>query len=122
MIGIVLLVAVLIPGLGALRDGSRAWFVFGPLSLQPVGGRQGGADAVGGARAGAAPQRAAPVEARAARRSCPSPLLIFVLLILQPDLGMTVSMGIVLVALLFFAGAPLRLMAAADASAAWPVR
>ena len=39
-------------------------------------------------------------------------MLLFTLLVLQPDLGMTVSLGIVLVALLFFAGAPLRLMAA----------
>ena len=38
LIGIVLLAAVLIPGLGALRGGSRAWFVFGPLSLQPSEG------------------------------------------------------------------------------------
>ena len=38
LIGIVLLVAVLIPGIGALRGGSRAWFAFGPFSLQPSEG------------------------------------------------------------------------------------
>jgi cell division protein FtsW len=39
-------------------------------------------------------------------------VVIFVLLVLQPDLGMTVSMGMVMIALLFFAGAPMRLLAA----------
>ena len=33
------------------------------------------------------------------------------LLVLQPDLGMTISLGIVLIALLFFGGAPMRLLA-----------
>src|SRR3712207_7262233 len=42
----------------------------------------------------------------------PVALLLFTLLVLQPDLGMTISLGVVLVALLFFAGASLRLMAA----------
>ena len=31
-----LLVAVLLPGLGSRVNGARAWFVFGPLSLQPA--------------------------------------------------------------------------------------
>src|SRR6185295_13991805 len=38
LLGIVLLVAVLIPGIGAVRGGSRAWFSFGPFSLQPSEG------------------------------------------------------------------------------------
>jgi len=38
LLGIVLLVAVLIPGIGAVRGGSRAWFAFGPFSLQPSEG------------------------------------------------------------------------------------
>jgi hypothetical protein len=44
--------------------------------------------------------------------------LICVLLVLQPDLGMTITMGTVVIALLFFAGAPARLMAALLAGAA----
>ena len=35
LVGILALVAVLIPGLGALRGGSRSWFAFGPFALQP---------------------------------------------------------------------------------------
>ncbi len=41
----------------------------------------------------------------------PVTIVILLLLVLQPDLGMTISMGIVLIALLFFAGAPTRLLA-----------
>jgi cell division protein FtsW len=40
----------------------------------------------------------------------PVSLLIFVLLILQPDLGMTVSMGMVLDRAAVLRGRPLRLM------------
>jgi cell division protein FtsW len=47
----------------------------------------------------------------------PVTVLLLTLLVLEPDLGMTVSLGIVLMALLFFAGAPLRLMGALVAGA-----
>ena len=33
---ILLLVAVLIPGIGAVRNGSQSWIAFGPFSLQPA--------------------------------------------------------------------------------------
>ena len=48
----------------------------------------------------------------------PVTVVLFTLLVLEPDLGMTVTLGIVLVALLFYAGAPLRLMAALCGGAA----
>ena len=35
-VGIVLLVLVLIPGLGAVRGGARSWFILGPVNLQPA--------------------------------------------------------------------------------------
>ena len=35
LICVVLLILVLIPGLGNIRNGSRSWFVIGPFSLQP---------------------------------------------------------------------------------------
>jgi cell division protein FtsW len=41
----------------------------------------------------------------------PVTVVILTLLVLQPDLGMTISMGIVVIALLFYAGAPMRLLA-----------
>ena len=111
LLGIVLLVAVLIPGLGALRGGSRAWFAFGPFSLQPSEGVKV-ALTLWGAHVLALRRNVLHRWKHALSPVVPVSLLIFVLLILQPDLGMTVSMGMVLIALLFFAGAPMRLMAA----------
>ena len=111
LLGIVLLVAVLIPGIGALRGGSRAWFAFGPFSLQPSEGVKV-ALTLWGAHVLALRRNVLHRWKHALSPVVPVSLLIFVLLILQPDLGMTVSMGMVLVALLFFAGAPMRLMAA----------
>lgn len=35
LIGLVLLILVIIPGVGVVRNGSRSWFSIGPLSLQP---------------------------------------------------------------------------------------
>mgnify|MGYP004474279409 FL=1 len=35
LICVILLILVLIPGLGNIRNGSRSWFVIGPFSLQP---------------------------------------------------------------------------------------
>ena len=35
LICVILLILVLIPGLGNIRNGSRSWFVVGPFSLQP---------------------------------------------------------------------------------------
>lgn len=35
LFGIILLVLVLIPGVGVIRNGSRSWFSIGPLSMQP---------------------------------------------------------------------------------------
>jgi cell division protein FtsW len=110
LIGILALVAVLIPGLGALRGGSRAWFAFGPFSVQPSEAVKV-ALTLWGAHVLALRRNVLHRWKHALSPVVPVALVIFVLLVLQPDLGMTVSMGMVLIALLFFAGAPLRLMA-----------
>ncbi|HEX8518965.1 MAG TPA: putative lipid II flippase FtsW [Pseudonocardia sp.] len=110
LVGILALVAVLIPGLGALRGGSRAWFAFGPFSLQPSEAVKV-ALTLWGAHVLALRRNVLHRWKHALSPVVPVSLVIFVLLVLQPDLGMTVSMGMVLVALMFFAGAPLRLMA-----------
>lgn len=34
--GVLLLILVLIPGIGAVRNGARSWFDLGPMSLQPA--------------------------------------------------------------------------------------
>jgi cell division protein FtsW len=109
LVGILALVAVLIPGLGALRGGSRSWFAFGPFAVQPSEAVKV-ALTLWGAHVLALRRNVMHRWKHALSPVVPVSLLIFVLLVLQPDVGTAVSMGMVLVALLFFAGAPLRLM------------
>ena len=35
LLGIILLVLVIVPGIGTIRNGSRSWFTLGPISFQP---------------------------------------------------------------------------------------
>jgi cell division protein FtsW len=106
---LVLLAAVLVPGLGTIRNGARSWFVFGPLSFQPselakVAFAMWGAHILITRRAILHRWRGlAPVVLVG--------LAMCILVVLQPDLGTTIALGIVMLALLFFAGAPLRWLA-----------
>jgi cell division protein FtsW len=111
----VLLALVLVPGIGHLRGGARSWFVLGPVSVQPAEVAKV-ALALWGAHVLAARQRLLG-GTRPAWRAALSPLLpvalvLFTLIVVEPDLGTAVSLAIVVYALLFFAGAPLRLLAA----------
>jgi cell division protein FtsW len=109
VVGLLSLVAVLF--VGDVRNGSRSWFAIGSFSLQPseavkVALTLWGAHVLVARRAVIHRWRYAisPV--------VPVTVVLLTLLVLQPDLGMTVSLGIVLIALLFFAGAPMRLLLA----------
>ena len=118
---IVLLVMVLIPGIGQIANGTRGWFVVGGLSMQPSELAKI-AFAVWGAHLLAARRME-----RASLREMLIPLLpaaviALALIVAQPDLGQTVSLGIILLALLWFAGLPLKvfvssLIAAVSAAA-----
>lgn len=111
LLGVLLLVAVLVPGIGTERNGSRAWFAFGSFSVQPAEGVKV-ALTLWGAHVLAARRTVIHRWKHAISPVVPVALLLFTLLVLQPDLGMTVSLGVVLLALLFFAGAPMSLIAA----------
>lgn len=101
-----MLVAVLV--VGHESGGSRGWFRFGGISFQPVEAAKVGL-ALWGAHV--------LVRKKALLRQyrhllvplVPVALLMFALVMLQPDLGSTVSLGIVVCALLWFVGAPMRL-------------
>ena len=103
----VLLVAVLIPGIGHVANGTRGWFVIAGLSMQPSELTKI-AFVVWGSHLLAARRME-----RASLREMLIPLIpaavaALTLIVAQPDLGQTVSLGIILLALLWFAGLPLK--------------
>ena len=118
---IVMLVLVLIPGIGHESNGTRGWFVFAGLSMQPseltkIAFVIWGSHLLAARRMEQASLREMLVPL------IPAAVLALGLIVIQPDLGQTVSMGIILLALLWFAGLPLKvfvssLLAAMSAAA-----
>src|SRR5271166_2934971 len=106
-ISVILLVLVLIPGIGNLANGSRKWFVIAGFSMQPSELAKI-AFVIWGAHLLAARRME-----RASLREMliplvPAAVVALALIVAQPDLGQTVSLGIILLALLWYAGLPLR--------------
>ena len=104
---IVMLVLVLIPGIGQIANGTRGWFVVGGLSMQPSELAKI-AFVIWGAHLLAARR----LERASLREMLipliPAAVIALALIVSQPDLGQTVSLGIILLALLWFAGLPLK--------------
>jgi cell division protein FtsW len=105
--GVASLLLVLL--VGDVRNGSKAWFALGSFSLQPSEAVKV-ALTLWGAHVLVARRAVMHRWKYALSPVVPVTVLLLTLLVLQPDLGMTISLCIVLVALLFFAGAPMRLM------------
>lgn len=103
-----LLVAVLV--IGHESGGSRGWFRYGGISFQPVEAAKV-ALALWGAHVLVQKKTLLRQYRHLLVPLVPVALLMFALVMLQPDLGSTVSLGIVVVALLWFVGAPMRLFA-----------
>lgn len=107
LITVVLLVLVLIPGIGKLANGSRKWFVIAGFSMQPSELAKI-AFAIWGAHLLAARR----MEQASLREMLvplvPAAVVALALIVAQPDLGQTVSLGIILLAMLWYAGLPLR--------------
>ncbi len=106
-ITIAMLVLVLIPGIGKEANGSRGWFVIAGLSMQPSELTKI-AFAIWGAHLLAARRME-----RASLREMliplvPAAVIALALIVAQPDLGQTVSLGIILLGLFWYAGLPLR--------------
>jgi cell division protein FtsW len=107
VITLAMLVLVLIPGIGKEANGSRGWFVVAGFSMQPSELAKI-AFAIWGAHLLAARRME-----RASLREMlvplvPAAIIALTLIVAQPDLGQTVSLGIILLALLWYAGLPLR--------------
>ena len=102
-----MLVLVLIPGIGHESNGTRGWFVIAGLSMQPSELTKI-AFAIWGAHLLAARR----MEQASLREMLipliPAAVLAAALIVIQPDLGQTVSLGIIVLALLWFAGLPLK--------------
>ncbi|HEY0805847.1 MAG TPA: FtsW/RodA/SpoVE family cell cycle protein, partial [Pseudonocardiaceae bacterium] len=107
---IVMLVLVLIPGIGKEANGSRGWFVIAGFSMQPSELAKI-AFAIWGAHLLAARR----LERASLREMLvplvPAAVIALALIVAQPDLGQTVSLGIILLGLLWYAGLPLRVFA-----------
>ncbi len=110
VVTVLLLVLVLVPGIGNLANGSRKWFVVAGLSMQPSELAKI-AFAIWGAHLLAARRME-----RASLRDMliplvPAAVVALGLIVAQPDLGQTVSLGIILLGLLWYGGLPLRVFA-----------
>ncbi|MGE0214353.1 putative lipid II flippase FtsW [Mycolicibacterium sp.] len=114
---IVLLILVLIPGIGKVANGSRGWFVVAGFSMQPSELAKI-ALAVWGAHLLAARR----MEAASLREMLvplvPAAVIALALIVAQPDLGQTLSMGVILLGLLWYAGLPLRVFLSSLAAVA----
>ncbi len=107
LVSLVLLALVLTP-LGTMAGGAQSWFVIAGLSFQPVEPAKV-AFALWGAHVLVTKRALLGQYRHLLVPVVPAALLMFTLVMLQPDLGSTVTLGLVLLGLLWFAGAPLRL-------------
>ncbi|MGH3948040.1 MAG: putative lipid II flippase FtsW [Pseudonocardiaceae bacterium] len=109
IVSIGLLLVVLSPA-GTEVYGSQGWIVVGPFSLQPVEVAKV-ALALWGAHILVLKTGLLDQWRHLMVPLVPVALVMFALVMAQPDLGGTVTLGVVLVALLWFAGAPKRIFA-----------
>ncbi|WP_419866376.1 putative lipid II flippase FtsW [Mycobacterium kyorinense] len=104
---IVLLVLVLVPGIGTVSNGSSGWFVIHGFSMQPSELTKI-AFAIWGAHLLAARRMERATLREMLIPLVPAAVIALALIVAEPDLGQTVSLGIILLALLWYAGLPLR--------------
>ncbi|WP_228539798.1 putative lipid II flippase FtsW [Nocardia sp. XZ_19_385] len=107
-LSVLALALVLVPGIGSEVQGARRWFVLGPISIQPseivkVTLVVWGAHLLASRRSERAGLKDILVPL------VPAGLLVCLLVVLQPNLSTTIALGVVLAALLWFGGLPVRL-------------
>lgn len=114
-LSVLALLLVLLPGFGSEVQGARRWLVFGPISIQPsevvkVTLVVWGAHLLASRRSERATLKELLVPL------VPAGLLVCLLVVLQPNLSTTIALGIVMMALLWFGGLPVRLFLTIAAS------
>lgn len=112
-VSLLALLLVLIPGIGSEVQGSRRWFSFGFLHVQPseivkVTLIIWGAHLLATRRVDGVGHKAAGYK-EILMPLVPAGLLCCLLIVLEPNLSTTIAVGIILVALLWFGGLPVRL-------------
>ena len=110
LVCIVALVVVLTP-LGAESNGAQSWLRLGPLSFQPSEPAKL-ALAMWGAHILVVKRPLRHQWRHLLMPLVPVAVVIFALVMLQPDLGTTITLAVVLLALLWFGGAPAELFGA----------
>ncbi|MEO6084736.1 MAG: putative lipid II flippase FtsW [Umezawaea sp.] len=106
LVCVLLLVLVLTP-LGKDINDTRSWFVVGPVSFQPVEAAKL-ALALWGAHVLVTKRALLNQYRHLLVPVVPVALGVFTLVMLQPDLGGTITLAVVLLSLLWFVGAPMR--------------
>lgn len=117
VISVCALVLVLIPGIGIEVQGGRRWFEVGGISVQPseitkVTLAVWGAHLLASRR----PEHATLKDITVPL--VPAGVIVCFLVVLQPNLSTTIALGIILAALLWFGGMPVRIFGAIMASGA----
>ncbi|HKS43894.1 MAG TPA: putative lipid II flippase FtsW [Amycolatopsis sp.] len=108
MLGCVALLLLVLTPLGSAGGGAQRWFVLGPFSFQPVEFTKV-ALALWGAHMLVTKQSVLHQWRHLLVPVVPVALLVFALVMAQPNLSGTITLGVVLMSLLWFAGAPKRL-------------
>ncbi|WP_317451324.1 putative lipid II flippase FtsW [Gordonia jinghuaiqii] len=111
VVAVILLALVLIPGVGTLSQGARRWFVIYGLSVQPselvkVALCIWGAHLLASRRRDHASLRELLVPL------VPVAMLVCLLIILEPNLSTTITIAIIVGAVLWFAGLPIKVFLA----------
>ncbi|MPZ64680.1 MAG: putative lipid II flippase FtsW [Pseudonocardiaceae bacterium] len=111
LLGCVALLVLVLTPLGVESQGAQSWLRLGPASLQPAEPAKL-ALAMWGAQVLVAKRALLGQWRHLLVPLVPVAVLIFALVMLQPDMGTTMILAIVLLALLWFAGAPAELFGA----------
>ncbi|MCJ0898587.1 putative lipid II flippase FtsW [Rhodococcus sp. ARC_M13] len=105
---LIMLVLVLIPGIGTEAQGARRWFNVGGFSVQPSEIMKV-ALAIWGAHLLASRRPDDRSVKSILIPLVPAAMLVFALVVAQPNLSTTIALGIIVGALLWFGGLPLKL-------------
>ncbi|GAA3461949.1 putative lipid II flippase FtsW [Saccharothrix longispora] len=107
LVCVIMLCLVLTP-LGTVAGGAQSWFTVGPVSFQPIEPAKL-ALALWGSHVLVTKRALLDQYRHLLVPVVPVALVVFALVMLQPDLGGTITLGVVLMSLLWFVGAPMRL-------------